>query len=84
MGLPAQQHEPVRLDAAATGQSLLPAAVVLSVAQGRLLLQAVLPLPLRDLAATLELVRYQQQRKSAAYYSHRKRRLRQLGFPHPP
>ena len=66
------------------GQALPAAAVVLSVAQVRLLLQAVLPLPLRDIAATLELVQYQQQRKAAAYYSHRKRRLRQLGLPHPP
>ncbi len=72
------------MDDATAGQALPPAAVVLSVAQVRLLLQAVLPLPLRDIAATLELVRYQQQRKAAAYYSHRKRRLRQLGLPHPP
>ena len=66
------------------GLALQPAAVVLSVAQVRLLLQAVLPLPLRDIAATLELVRYQQQRKAAAYYSHRKRILRQLELLDPP
>ena len=65
-------------------QVLHPAAVVLSVAQVRLLLQAVLPLPVRDIAATLELVRYQQQRKAAAYYSHRKRIMRQLGLVDPP
>ncbi len=84
MGLPAQQQGPVRLDETTSGQSLGAAAVVLSVAQVRLLLQAVLPLPLRDITATLELVRCQQQRKAAAYYAHRKRRLRQLGLPHPP
>jgi hypothetical protein len=54
---------------------LSPVAVVLSVAQVRLLLQAVLLLPLRDIAVTLELVRYQQQRKG---------RLRHLGLLHPP
>ncbi len=84
MGLPAHQQAPVCLDDPTGGQALHPAAVVLSVAQVRLLLQAVLPLPLRDIAATLELVRYQQQRKAAAYYSHRKRILRQLGLLHPP
>lgn len=84
MGLPAQQQGPVCLDDPTAGETLAPAAVVLSVAQVRLLLQAVLPLPLRDIAATLELVRYQQQRKAAAYYSHRKRILRELGLLHPP
>ena len=37
-----------------------------------------------DITATLELVRYQRQRNAAAYYAHRKRRLRQLSLPHPP
>ena len=84
MGLPAQQQGPIWLDGSTAAQALPPAAVVLSVAHVRLLLQAVLPLPLRDIAATLEFVRYQQQRKAAAYYSHRKRRLRQFDLPHPP
>jgi hypothetical protein len=73
----------VCLDAPEAGHSLSPAPVVLSVAQVRLLLQAVLPLPVRDLAAVLDLVDYQQARKVAAYCSHRKRILRQLSF-HPP
>jgi hypothetical protein len=57
---------------------------VLSVAQVRRLLQAVLPLPVLDVAATLDLLRYQQDRKAAAYRSHRKRILRQLGLLNPP
>jgi hypothetical protein len=84
VGLPAHQQAPVCLDDPTAARALDPTAVMLSVAQVRLLLQAVLPLPLRDIAATLELVRYQQQRKAAAYYSHRKRILRQLGLAHPP
>ena len=84
MGLPAHQQAPVCLEDPAAAQALHPAAVVLSVAQVRLLLQAVLPLPVRDIAATLELVHYQQQRKAAAYYAHRKRILRQLGLLDPP
>ena len=84
MGLPAHQQVPVYLEDPTAAGALDPAAVVLSVAQVRLLLQAVLPLPPRDVAATLELVRYQQQRKAAAYYSHRKRILGQLGRLHPP
>jgi SRSO17 transposase len=83
-GLPAHQQAPLCLDDPAAARALQPAAVVLSVAQVRLLLQAVLPPPLRDIAATLELVRYQQQRKFAAYSSHRQRILRQLGLLHPP
>ena len=39
----------------------------LSVAQVRLLLQAVLPQPVLDLPAVLELIAYQQRRKRAAY-----------------
>jgi hypothetical protein len=50
----------------------------LSVAQVRLLLQAVLPQPLRDLPAVLDLIAYQQRHKHAAYYSHRKRLLAHL------
>jgi len=50
----------------------------LSVAQVRLLLQAVLPQPVLDLPATLELIAYQQRRKRTAYQSHRKRILTRL------
>ena len=67
-----------------TAADLHAAPVVLSLAQVRLLLQAVLPLPVRDLAATLALVRYQQQGKVAAYRSHRKRILCRLGLLEPP
>jgi hypothetical protein len=56
--------------------SRLPArAVRLSLAEARLLLQALLPLPVLDVAAALARVAYQQRRKTAAYRSHRKRRL---------
>jgi hypothetical protein len=55
-------------------RALLP----LSLAQVRLLLAATLPLPPRDLPAVLALLAYQQQRKLAAYRSHRKRRLARL------
>jgi hypothetical protein len=48
------------------------------VAQVRLLLQAVLPQPVLDLPAVLELIAYQQRRKRAAYCSHRKRILARL------
>jgi hypothetical protein len=50
----------------------------LSVAQVRLLLKAVLPLPVLDLSAILDLIAYQQRHKYAAYRSHRKRLLAQL------
>ena len=50
----------------------------LSVAQVRLLLQAVLPQPVLDLPAVLDLIAYQQRRKRAAYCSHRKRILTRL------
>ncbi len=50
----------------------------LSVAQVRLVLQAVLPQPVLDLPAVLELIAYQQQHKRAAYCSHRKRILTRL------
>ena len=72
------------LESSVTAADLRPAPVVLSLAQVRLLLQAVLPLPVRDLAATLDLVRYWQHRKAAAYCSHRKRILGQLGLLDPP
>jgi hypothetical protein len=54
---------------------LPPVAVRVSVAEARLLLRALLPLPVRDVAAALALVAYQQRHKTAAYRSHRKRRL---------
>ena len=50
----------------------------LSVAQVRLLLQTVLPQPVLDLPAVLDLIAYQQRHKHAAYRSHRKRLLAQL------
>jgi hypothetical protein len=58
----------------------LPAAPALrlSVAEVRLLLGALLPLPRRDLAAVLALLTYQRRHKRAAYLSPRKRRLRLL------
>jgi hypothetical protein len=53
-------------------------ALRLSVAEVRLLLCALLPLPRRDLAAVLALLADQRRHKLAAYLSHRKRRLRLL------
>ena len=50
----------------------------LSVAQVRLLLQAVLPQPVLDLPAVLALIAYQQRHNYAAYCSHRKGLLAQL------
>ncbi len=50
----------------------------LSVAQVRLLLQGLLPQPVLDLPAVLDLIAYQQRRNSAAYRSHRKRLLAEL------
>ena len=44
----------------------------------RLLLRALLPQPVFDVAAALALLHYQQRRKAAAYRSHRKRTLRRL------
>jgi hypothetical protein len=49
-----------------------------SVAQVRLLLQAVLPQPVLDVPAVWALIAYQQRHKYAAYRSHRKRLLAQL------
>ncbi len=66
----------------APGQDLpshLPArAVRVSVAEARVLLRALLPLPVWDVAAALAWVAYQQRHKTAAYRSHRRRRLRDL------
>ena len=55
----------------------------LSLAEARLLLRAVLPQPVLDVAAALALLQYQQRRKAAAYHSHRKRTLRRLTEFHP-
>jgi hypothetical protein len=52
--------------------------VHLSLAEVRLVLRAVLPLPPLDVPATLDLLRYQHWRKMAAYLSHRRRILRRL------
>jgi len=60
-------------------QALLPPAPVgLSVAEVRVLLRALLPLPTFDPLAALAWLAYQQRRKLAAYRSHRQRRLRRL------
>ena len=50
----------------------------LSLDQVSRLLRAVLPQPTFDGPAALALLQYQQRRKTAAYRSHRKRRLRRL------
>jgi hypothetical protein len=56
--------------------SQLPARPVrVSLAEVRVLLRALLPLPVWDVTAALAWVAYQQRRKTAAYRSHRKRRL---------
>jgi hypothetical protein len=60
-------------------QALLPPRTVgLSVAEVRLLLRALLPLPIPDPVSALAWLAYQQRRKLAAYRSHRRRRLRRL------
>ena len=70
---------PVCLDLPAAWPLLTPTPLLrLSVAEVRVLLRSVLPLPCMDVAAALALVLYHQQRKAVAYRSHRKRRLRQL------
>ena len=57
---------------------LPPTPVGLSVAEVRVLLRALLPLPACDPAAALAWLAYQQRRKLAAYRSHRHRRLHWL------
>jgi len=75
---------PVCLDPPAALHHLRAAPVVLSLTHVRLLLRAVLPLPTLDIGATLDLVSYQQQRKTAASCAQRTRLLRQLALLHPP
>ena len=75
--------EPVPLPAIPLPPDLLalllpPVPVGLSVAEVRVLLRALLPLPVWDVAAALAWVAYQQRRKTAAYRFHRKRRLQAL------
>jgi len=70
---------PVCLDRPTAWTLLTPTPLLrLSLAEVRVLLRAVLPLPPLDVPAALALVLYQQQRKASAYRSHRKRRLHQL------
>ncbi len=69
----------VCLDGAAEWSRLTPTPPVhLSLAEARLLLRAVLPLPQVDVPAALALLSYQHRRKAAAYLSHRRRILRRL------
>ena len=60
---------------------LPPVPVGLSVAEVRVLLRALLPLPAFDPVAALAWLAYQQRRKLAAYQSHRRRRLQRLHDP---
>ena len=57
---------------------LPPVPVRLSLAEAKVLLRALLPLPVWDVAAALAWVAYQQRHKTPAYRSHRRRRLRDL------
>ena len=69
----------VRLGAAAAMPACLPpVAVRVSLAEVGLLLRALLPLPVWDVAAALAWLAYQQRRKAAAYRSHRARKLLEL------
>lgn len=65
-------------DVPITSTGLPPVAVRVSLTEVSALLRAVLPLPRWTVAAALAWVAYQQRRKTAAYRSHRKRRLRDL------
>ena len=60
------------------GPALPPVAVRVSLAEVRLVLRALLPLPALTVTAVLALIAYQQRHKTAAYRSHRKRRLATL------
>ncbi len=74
MPLPSAQARP-----SAYWQALLPPVPVgLSVAEVRVLLRALLPLPAFDPGAALAWLSYQQRCKLAAYRSHHHRRLRRL------
>ncbi len=71
---PGGQSDPGQLERA------LPAVaeVKLSLAGVRMLVRALLPLPIFDLEAALALLSYQQRHRAASYRSHRKRKLRRL------
>jgi hypothetical protein len=69
---------PLPLSRGTSIDALTPAPVLLSVAQIRRLLCVVLPQPVIDAEAVVALIAYHQQRKAAAYRSHRKRLLRRL------
>ena len=69
---------PATLPPGPLARLLAPLPVGLSVAEVRVLLRALLPLPVFDPAAALAWLAYQQRRKLAASRSHRRRRLRRL------